>query len=178
MNWKGFGRKRIHLFICWIRYYTGYQKAVSWPRRLVAGLSRRTPVFAPGPVNVGFVDNVALGQVFLHDLRLSLAVSLHHGSSCSYITREIKRPWPPQTSSSTPAFPRLQLRFRNKSKLYRVGLSAPKPNTPTWRTTVSLSVWVITFDQPFSRCSFVFKHMSNLTYNKKSYCRIESALAV
>jgi hypothetical protein len=38
-------------------------------------------------------------------------------------------------------FPRLQLRYQNISKLYRVGLS-----TPTWRTGVSLFVWVISLD--------------------------------
>jgi hypothetical protein len=35
------------------------------------------------------------------------------------------------------------LRFRDKSKFYRVGLSA---QPPTWRTRVSLFVWVTTFD--------------------------------
>ena len=39
--------------------------AVSWLRRLVAGLSPRRPGFDPGSVHVGFVvDKVALGQVF------------------------------------------------------------------------------------------------------------------
>jgi hypothetical protein len=39
--------------------------AVSWVRRLVAGLSTRRPVFDSGSVHVGFVvDKVALGQVF------------------------------------------------------------------------------------------------------------------
>jgi hypothetical protein len=42
------------------------QKAVLWLRRLVAGLSRRGPVFEHGSIHVGFVvDKVALGQIFL-----------------------------------------------------------------------------------------------------------------
>jgi hypothetical protein len=47
-------------------------RAVPWLRRLVAGLSPRSPVFAPRSVHVGFVvDKVALGQVFLRVLRFS-----------------------------------------------------------------------------------------------------------
>jgi hypothetical protein len=42
------------------------RKAVSWLRRLVAGLSPRRPGFNPGSVHVGFVvDKGAPGQVFL-----------------------------------------------------------------------------------------------------------------
>jgi hypothetical protein len=38
--------------------------AMPWHRSLVAGLSPRRPVFAPGTIHVGFVvDKVALGQV-------------------------------------------------------------------------------------------------------------------
>jgi hypothetical protein len=45
---------------------------VPWLRRLVAGLSPRTPEFDPGSVYVGFVvDKVALGQVFLPVLQFS-----------------------------------------------------------------------------------------------------------
>jgi hypothetical protein len=41
-------------------------KAVSWLRRLVAGLSPRRPVLDPGPVSLRFVmGRVALGQVLL-----------------------------------------------------------------------------------------------------------------
>jgi hypothetical protein len=47
-------------------------RAVSWLRRLVAGLSPRRPGFYPGSVNVGFVvDKVAQGQVFPRELRFS-----------------------------------------------------------------------------------------------------------
>jgi hypothetical protein len=39
--------------------------AVSWLRRLDAGLSPRKPGFAPGPVHMRFVlDRVTLGQLF------------------------------------------------------------------------------------------------------------------
>jgi hypothetical protein len=45
---------------------------VPWLRRLVAGLSPRSPVFAPWSIHVGFVvDKVALGHVFLRDPRIS-----------------------------------------------------------------------------------------------------------
>jgi hypothetical protein len=38
------------------------QVAVKWLRRLVAGLSPRSPGFAPGSIHVGFVmDKAALG---------------------------------------------------------------------------------------------------------------------
>jgi hypothetical protein len=47
-------------------------RAVSWLRRLVAGLSPRRPGFDTGSVHVGFVvHNVALGQVFPRVLRFS-----------------------------------------------------------------------------------------------------------
>jgi hypothetical protein len=39
--------------------------AVPWLRRLVAGLTQRRSGFDHGSVHVGFVDKVALGQVFL-----------------------------------------------------------------------------------------------------------------
>jgi len=32
--------------------------------------------------------------------------------------------------------------------LYGVRLSAPRPNSPTWRAGVSLFIWAITFDLP------------------------------
>jgi hypothetical protein len=48
--------------------------AVSWLRRLVAGLSPRRPGFAPGSVHVGIlVDKLALRQVLLRVLRFSPA---------------------------------------------------------------------------------------------------------
>jgi hypothetical protein len=48
-------------------------QAVPWLRRLVAGLSLRRPGFHSSSANVRFmVDRVALGQVFLRVLRLSL----------------------------------------------------------------------------------------------------------
>jgi hypothetical protein len=68
------------IFACFISFFffanavsTGAcVRAVPWLRRLVAGLSPRIPVFAPGSVNVGFVVvNVALGQVFLRVRSLS-----------------------------------------------------------------------------------------------------------
>jgi hypothetical protein len=40
-----------------------------WFSRLVIGMSLRRPVFAPGSDDVGFVDKVALGEVFLRILR-------------------------------------------------------------------------------------------------------------
>jgi hypothetical protein len=47
-------------------------RAVPLLRRLVAGLSQRRPGFDPRAVDVGFVvDKVALGQVFLKELRFS-----------------------------------------------------------------------------------------------------------
>jgi hypothetical protein len=39
--------------------------AVPWLRSLVAGLSPRRPGFEPGSIHVGFVDKVALEQVFI-----------------------------------------------------------------------------------------------------------------
>jgi hypothetical protein len=49
--------------------------AVSWLRRLVAGLSHCRPGFSLRSVHVGFVvDKVALGQVFLRDLRFSSVI--------------------------------------------------------------------------------------------------------
>jgi hypothetical protein len=54
------------LFIPRIIYEYAEPRAVPWLRRLVAGLSPRSPGFAPGSIHVGFVvDKVALGQVFL-----------------------------------------------------------------------------------------------------------------
>jgi hypothetical protein len=48
------------------------QKAVTWLRRLVGGLSPRKPGFDPGSVHVGFVvDKMALGQAFLRVLQFS-----------------------------------------------------------------------------------------------------------
>jgi hypothetical protein len=45
-------------------------------RSLVADLSPRKPVFAPGSIHVGFVvDKVAVGQVFLRVLRFPLSIS-------------------------------------------------------------------------------------------------------
>jgi hypothetical protein len=43
-------------------------KTVPWLRRLVATLSPRRLGFALGTVHVGFVDKLALGQVFLRVL--------------------------------------------------------------------------------------------------------------
>jgi hypothetical protein len=51
-------------------------------------------------------------------------------TSSSMALRPVSGPWPPQPSSSNPTFPRHKLRFPNKSKFYRVGLSNPRP-TPT-----------------------------------------------
>jgi small ligand-binding sensory domain FIST len=53
-------------------------KAAPWLRQLVAGLSPRNPMLAPGSIHVGFVvDKVALGQVFLRVLRFSLLNIIH-----------------------------------------------------------------------------------------------------
>jgi hypothetical protein len=52
--------------------------AVPWLRRLVAGLSPRRPGFAPVSVHVGFVDKVALGQVF--SLRFSVMPCDYHST--------------------------------------------------------------------------------------------------
>jgi hypothetical protein len=52
--------------------YVTLYTAVSWLRRLAAGLPPRRPGFDPGSVHVGFVvDKVALGQVFPRVLRFS-----------------------------------------------------------------------------------------------------------
>jgi hypothetical protein len=48
-------------------------------------LSTRRPGFAPGSIHVGFVVyKVALGQVFLRNLRFPLSVLFHHSSPHSY----------------------------------------------------------------------------------------------
>jgi hypothetical protein len=49
--------------------------------------------------------------------------------------------------SSLLPLPRLQLRFQNKSKFYRVGLLATRP-TPILEGQCIPFVWVITFDLP------------------------------
>ena len=59
------------------------ERAVSWLRRLVAGLSPRRPGFDSGSVHVGFVvDKVSLGQVFPRVLRFfpvnSIPTVLHY----------------------------------------------------------------------------------------------------
>jgi hypothetical protein len=60
-------------------------QAVSWLRRLAAGLPPRKPGFNPGSVHVGFVvDKVALGQVFPEFFSFPLSISFHR---CS-ITRK------------------------------------------------------------------------------------------
>jgi hypothetical protein len=59
---------------------------VPWLRQLVARLLRRTPVFDPGSVHVGFVvDKVALGQGFPEYFGLPQSVLFHR---CS-ITRKM-----------------------------------------------------------------------------------------
>jgi hypothetical protein len=59
--------------------------AVSWLRRLVAGLSPRIHRFTLGSVHAGFVvDKVAMRQVFLRVLRSSLPVSFHRGTMLIY----------------------------------------------------------------------------------------------
>jgi hypothetical protein len=47
-------------------------RAVLWLRLLVVSVPPRRPGFDPGSVHVGFfVDKVALGKVFLRELRFS-----------------------------------------------------------------------------------------------------------
>jgi hypothetical protein len=54
--------------------------AVSWLRRLVAGLSSRSPGFAPGSIHVGFaVDKVALRQVFPFQYYSTVVLHAHPG---------------------------------------------------------------------------------------------------
>jgi hypothetical protein len=54
------------IYIC----FTGDSVGLPWLRRLVAGLSLRSPGFALGSIHVGFVvDKVTLGQVFLRVFR-------------------------------------------------------------------------------------------------------------
>jgi hypothetical protein len=61
------------LLICCVKLrgrITPRNRAVSWLRRLVAGLPQRRLGFDPGSVHVGFVvDKVALGQGFPRVLR-------------------------------------------------------------------------------------------------------------
>jgi hypothetical protein len=55
----------VGLWTAYLSLSRGMYGAVSWLRRLVAGISPRRPGFNPGSVHVGFVvDKVALGQVF------------------------------------------------------------------------------------------------------------------
>jgi len=57
-----------------------------WLRRLVAGLSQRTPGFDPRSVYMRFVvDKVTLGQVFHRVLRFTLSVSFHQWSTFIFI---------------------------------------------------------------------------------------------
>jgi hypothetical protein len=61
--------------------------AVRRLRWVVAGLSLQRPGFASRSVHVGFVvDKVALRQVFLRVLRISLSVSFHRGCLYSYMS--------------------------------------------------------------------------------------------
>jgi hypothetical protein len=54
--------------------------------RLVADLSPRRSVNAPGSVHLGFlVGIVVLGRVLLRVLQIPLSISFHHDSPCSYI---------------------------------------------------------------------------------------------
>jgi hypothetical protein len=73
----------------WLRngQHRAYQKAVPWLRWLVTVLSLRRPGFTPRSVHVGFVlHKVALGQVTILVLRVSLSMLFHRDSPCSYIT--------------------------------------------------------------------------------------------
>jgi hypothetical protein len=73
-------------------------RAVTWLRRLVVGLPRRRPGFAPEPVHVGFVvEKLALGQVFFPEFfGLPLSVSFHQGSMLIYYPweEEYYHSWP------------------------------------------------------------------------------------
>jgi hypothetical protein len=70
--------------------YVTPPKAVSWLRRLVAGLSPRKPVFDPGSIHVGFVvEKVALGQVFFFEyFGFPLSISFHR---CSITCKNEKK---------------------------------------------------------------------------------------
>jgi hypothetical protein len=64
------------LFLCHRRvpFHENYyaHNAMTWLRRLVAGLPKRRLAFATNSVHFGFLeDRVALGQVFLQVLRFS-----------------------------------------------------------------------------------------------------------
>jgi hypothetical protein len=56
-------------------------RAVPWYRWLATNLSLQRPGFIPRSVRVEFVmDKLALGQIFLQVLQVSLSASFHHGS--------------------------------------------------------------------------------------------------
>jgi hypothetical protein len=69
--------------------YSHCTETVAWRRRLVSGLSPCRFGFAPGSVHVEFmVNKVELGHVFLRVLWVSLSVSFHDDSPCSYHLRD------------------------------------------------------------------------------------------
>ena len=58
---------------------------VPWLRRLVAGLSTLRPELDSGPLQDVFVNNVAMGQIFLRSLWFSPALSFHRCSKHIFI---------------------------------------------------------------------------------------------
>jgi hypothetical protein len=66
--------------------------AVSWLRRLAAGLSLWRSGFVPGSVHVGFmVDNVALGQVFSLFFTFPLSLSFRRGCILIYCYKYLRK---------------------------------------------------------------------------------------
>jgi hypothetical protein len=64
-----------------------FQKAVLYPRRLVAGLTLRWPGFDPESGHIGFMgDKVALGSL-LRALRFPLPVLIQPSAPCSSLIR-------------------------------------------------------------------------------------------
>jgi hypothetical protein len=74
------------------------ETTVPWPRRLVAGHSPRRSGFAPFSIHLGFVvDRMALGQVSLRGLRLSVPVSFLRYSPYSLSSGDVtEASWWPQ----------------------------------------------------------------------------------
>jgi hypothetical protein len=80
--------------------------AVPWLRRLVAGLSSRSPGFAPGSIHVGFVvDKVELRQDFLRVLRFSPVNIIPPSFSIIHIIRGMNNMSGSGSSSETQSHP-------------------------------------------------------------------------
>ena len=69
----------------YLKLLCAFSKAVTWPRRLVAGLSPRRRGFVDSPGNRRcVVDKVALGQVFPYRYHSNTAPHLYFSTCCSY----------------------------------------------------------------------------------------------